>query len=269
MHDLIIENAQNKTRSYTLEIANRLYIPISKLKNAFITVAEKYYAGQIKRFDFCANPVALFQEANEWVSNMTHEMITSVIQASEISTESHLMLLNAIPMMATFGYFPIFEDDEVQVLAMPYEGDENMNMYIILPRKHSSLEDVERSLNGSKMMHYFQNCKASKEFYVRMPKFALESELDLVDVLESMGIIKAFAGIADFTGMAFYWPLFIKQAKHKAVIEVNEEGGEAVVAAAAAAVDEVRNSKFIADHPFLFVIAKDEKDIFFIGRFAG
>ncbi|VDN37067.1 unnamed protein product [Gongylonema pulchrum] len=223
---------------------------------------------------------------------MTHEMITSVIQASEISTESHLMLLNAvyfkgawkekfdekwtesnhakfqIPMMATLGYFPIFEDDEVQVLAMPYEGDENMSMYIILPRKHSGLEDVERSLNGSKMMHYFQNCKASKEFYVRMPKFALESELDLVDVLESMGIIKAFAGIADFTGMAFYWPLFIKQAKHKAVIEVNEEGEEAVVAAAAA-VDEVRNSKFIADHPFLFVIAKDGKDIFFIGRFAG
>uniref|UniRef100_A0A183DLM1 SERPIN domain-containing protein n=1 Tax=Gongylonema pulchrum TaxID=637853 RepID=A0A183DLM1_9BILA len=71
-----------------------------------------------------------------------------------------------IPMMATFGYFPIFEDNEVQVLAMPYEGDKNMNMYIFLPRNRFGLEDFERSLNGSKMMHYFQNCKASKESYV-------------------------------------------------------------------------------------------------------
>ncbi|VDK50586.1 unnamed protein product [Gongylonema pulchrum] len=123
-------------------------------------------------------------------------MITSVIKASEISTNSKLMLLNAvyfkgalkkkfdkdwtipkkfhvaphrqieIPTMSTFGYFPFFENDEVRMLAMPYEGNENINMYIILPQKFYGLEDLERSLNGSKMIHYFQNCKASKEFYV-------------------------------------------------------------------------------------------------------
>ncbi|VDK60266.1 unnamed protein product, partial [Gongylonema pulchrum] len=141
---------------------------------------------------------------------MTREMISSIIKASEISADLQLMLLNAV----------YFKDDEVQVLAMPYEGDENMNMYIILPRSHFGLEGFERSLNGSKMMHYFQNCKVSKEFYVRIPKFVMESELDLVDAFERMGIETIFTGIADFTSITDdYWSLFLKRAKHKAVIE--------------------------------------------------
>ncbi|VDK29098.1 unnamed protein product [Gongylonema pulchrum] len=197
VHDLTDKIAKNKTRSCVLEKANRLYIQQGlRLKSAFVTALEKYYTGQMKLVDFRANPDVIAQEAKHWVSQVTHEMITSVIEASEISANSKLMLLNAAyfkgawkkkfdkdwtiprsfyasryrliktPTMATFGYFPLFENDEVRVLAMPYEGNENINMYIILPQKFHGLEDLERSLNGLKMIHYFQNCKTSTEFYV-------------------------------------------------------------------------------------------------------
>ncbi|VDN44603.1 unnamed protein product [Gongylonema pulchrum] len=62
MHDLNDEIAQNKTRSYTLEKANRLYIHRELvLKYAFVAAMEKYYAEQMKLVDFRANPDAIAQ----------------------------------------------------------------------------------------------------------------------------------------------------------------------------------------------------------------
>ncbi|VDK33576.1 unnamed protein product [Gongylonema pulchrum] len=62
MHNLTNETAQNKTRSYTMEVANRLYIQQElRLKYAFVAAVKKYYVGQMKRIDFEANPDAIAQ----------------------------------------------------------------------------------------------------------------------------------------------------------------------------------------------------------------
>lgn len=75
---------------------------------------------------------------------------------------------------------------------------------------------------------------------------------------------------ADFRGMG--WPkgrLYISQIKHKAFVEVNEEGTEA---AAATAVEMATKSfrqdpVFRADHPFLCLIRDNQSgSILFMGR---
>lgn len=78
---------------------------------------------------------------------------------------------------------------------------------------------------------------------------------------------EAFTAEADFSGIRD--GLCISRVLHKAVIEVNEKGSEA----AAATVVEVKESAalepltFIADRPFVFMIADDETGtILFMGK---
>ena len=78
---------------------------------------------------------------------------------------------------------------------------------------------------------------------------------------------------ADFSGTGWRkGDLWIGQIKHRAFVEVNEEGTEA---AAATAVEMVTKSApprelvFRADHPFMFLIRDNETGtILFIGRMA-
>ena len=62
----------------------------------------------------------------------------------------------------------------------------------------------------------------------------METSYDLVGPCKNMGMDDAFkGGVADFRGMG--WPigeLWISQIKHKAFVEVNEEGTEAAAATA-------------------------------------
>jgi serpin B len=80
-------------------------------------------------------------------------------------------------------------------------------------------------------------------------------------------------GKADFTGMGFSkGTAAISQIKHKAVIEVNEQGAEA---AAATAVEIMTKSaairpkvrEFTVDRPFFFILCDQSTNtILFMGR---
>jgi serpin B len=105
-----------------------------------------------------------------------------------------------------------------------------------------------------------------------LPRFKLETSYDLAAPLKKLGMQDAFEmKRADFRGMG--WPqgkLYISQVKHKAFVEVNEEGTEA---AAATAVEMATKSMpappevFRADHPFLFLIRHDATGtLLFMGR---
>ncbi|MDD4754294.1 MAG: serpin family protein, partial [Desulfitobacteriaceae bacterium] len=108
-----------------------------------------------------------------------------------------------------------------------------------------------------------------EDVLVEIPKFKLEYGIKtLNDSLQSLGMEEAFDEQADFSGIRD--EIFISRVLHKAVIEVNEEGSEA----AAATVVEVKETAavleptaFIADRPFLFIIADDiTGTILFMGK---
>lgn len=80
------------------------------------------------------------------------------------------------------------------------------------------------------------------------------------------------ASKADFSGISGYQNgLYISNVVHQAVVEVNEEGTEAVAATGVCMTDEceVELVKFICNRPFLFFISeKKHKSILFFGKFA-
>lgn len=138
-------------------------------------------------------------------------------------------------------------------------------MWFILPDEGKPIDQILQSealyeLISPDVQETWENAKTLKVNFA-LPKFKLGSDLDLIDVLRSLGLNAVFdPEKADFS------PLLgpdapeasLSEAKQSAVLEVDEEGVKAagltrldVVGAAAPLKDEI---DFVLDRPFIVVI---------------
>jgi serpin B len=171
-------------------------------------------------------------------------------------------------MMEIKETFLLYEDDDAQVIELPYEGD-RLSMVIILPRDAEAMQRIEAQLGGEQWRTWLAGMEP-REIKVFLPRFTSTRRYVLNDVMRTMGMPTAFTAAADFSGMTGAPGLFIGQVIHKADIEVNEQGAEA---AAATAVTMLRSAVgepvFRADHPFIYAIRDTETDaVLFVGRLA-
>lgn len=150
--------------------------------------------------------------------------------------------------------FPYLKDHAMfTAVALPF-GAGGMEMVFILPKEPYRIWEVSKNIAASPQMidpSHFQPTKLD----IALPKFHLQSDLDLIPTLELLGIQQAFTEAADFSGMAEA-PLKIGKVKQKVDVRIDETGAEA---AAVTRVDVVLTSfpsypNFQADRPFLFVI---------------
>jgi serpin B len=158
-------------------------------------------------------------------------------------------------MMSQSGYYQYYLGDNFQALRLFY-GDKGASLDLYLPDQDSSIDDLLKKLS-------FEQCERwtgrfdKAEGDIKIPRFKMDYESGLNDPLKAMGMGVAFErDEADFSGMRDQNDLYISEVKHKAVVEVNEEGALAT-AATSVGVEEViglPKFTFIADHPFLMMI---------------
>ncbi len=148
-------------------------------------------------------------------------------------------------------------------------------MVILLPWQVDGLGQLEQQLSPA----FLSNVLAQMtEQYVEifLPRFALESSLELTNTLAAMGMPDAFTPrVADFSGIDGTKDLFISHVFHKAWGQVNEAGTEAAAATVVVGggaqgggggLDD-RPPVFRADHPFLFFIRDTPSgSLLFMGR---
>jgi serpin B len=167
------------------------------------------------------------------------------------------------------GHFRYWAGDDLRVLELPY-GKGDLAMLVLLPDEIEGLSVPEAKLSTDNVSRR-QSSLREQEVRVFLPRFKMDSEFQLAEVLKAMGMSRVFTpGEADLTGMSSEEELFVSAVIHKAFVDVNEEGTEAA-AATGVEVKSVRSIEgpavFRADHSFVFLIRDNRTNsILFLGR---
>ena len=197
---------------------------------------------------------------SQFKKDYTHEAPFKVSLTKEVQ----------VPLMYQRGMYRLLSKETFQAATMPYKG-ESLSMVVLLPRDVDGLEAFEKELTAERLTGWLEELDKQhvQEIELLMPKFTLEIGVDLAGPCKDMGMKDAFEKTANFTGMGYPGKLWISQIKHKAFVDVNEEGTEAAAVTAVEMTNESVRSYpvFRADHPFLFLIRDNQRNsILFMGR---
>lgn len=256
------------------------------------------YSNGFRPVDFANLPEEATNEINQWVNNLTEGRIDNIIPPGTIDNLTRLVIANALLFKADWltpfdssetrdGSFYTFdgeisvpmmngkempfncliaEDEEFEFVAieLPY-ADESASLVVIMPYE-KSYDDFLSVFTGDtffQILYGMDGCFGN----VTMPKFSVQTKLDLNEILLEMGVVDAFSPTADFSGMTGAPELYITKALHQARIDVTEKGTEA--AASTAVIAGVRGAamEVIIDGPFFFAVVDSLSDtILFMGN---
>ncbi|UCE02325.1 MAG: serpin family protein [Candidatus Latescibacterota bacterium] len=172
------------------------------------------------------------------------------------------------------------DENGFAMLELPYKG-ERLAMVLMAPNRPDGLPDLERNLTSSKLKRWITRLRP-RRVHVKVPKFKLETSYGMKQMLQQMGMVRAFedprvAGGAQFGGMTTASDpneqLWISAVLHKALVDVNEKGTEAAAITAVVGITAgmeppvAFTPTFEADRPFLFIIQdRPTSTILFFGR---
>ncbi|KAF7690282.1 hypothetical protein HF521_012086 [Silurus meridionalis] len=266
--------------SYILRLANRIYGEKTlNFLSEFVDSTQKQYQADMQAVDFIGSSEKSRKLINHWVKEKTEGKIKDILQPGTMPFKINQNRSKPVQMMFQTNKFPFNYIDEykLRVLDLPYV-DEELSMVVLLPEESNDGSDpllkLESELTMDKLLEWTNKEKMDTwtDIVVYLPKFNLEEQYSLKELLNKMGMSSLFdPNSADLTGISSQGGLFVSSVTHKAFVEVNEEGTEA--AAATGGLVECglpRHELFMADHPFLFFIRHNPtKSILFFGRFRG
>ncbi len=144
-------------------------------------------------------------------------------------------------------------------------------MTILLPKQGLDVNSLITQFNRENWADWVSSFSEGT-VDLTLPKFKLEYEIKLNEVLQSLGMAIAFSpGQADFSRM-YSGPqdLYISKVKHKTFVEVDEEGTEAAAVTSVEVTVTSAGPKGIemkVDHPFVFIIRENRSQtLLFMGK---
>lgn len=261
------------------------------------TIAVNYGAG-LRLVDFVNAAEYSRQTINTWVEEQTNNRIQNLIPKDGVSTDTRLVLTNAIwfkanwasqfsplvtsnmsftnrdgllssvPFMRQNLTVPYAHVAGSQAVDIPYAGD-NLSMLVIMPDPGTF--DAFVSALTPMVLGDISNHLTTQAIDFSMPKFTFTRTSSLRSILESLGMTDAFDAVrANFSGIDGKRDLYVGAVFHQAFVSVDEEGTEA--AAATAIVTATTgfispNLTLKIDHPFIFLIRDRQTGlILFMGK---
>jgi serpin B len=297
------QNYGEETPAHILRVANALWIAKNyELLGEYVESAKNLYAAEIANFD-ASKAAESAQAINGWVEKKTNDKIKNLVPERAITELTRLIVVNAVylkarwrepfreentadrdfftedgrklqvPTMYGGGYLHHHEDEEVQVVQLPYwssPGSE-MTMVIAVPKKKDALAELEASLSAQKVDGWI-GAFGHGMVHVYLPKWKYETRAMFTEPLKKLGLDELFADEADLSGVSSERGLHVSEVLHKTYINVDEKGTEAAAATAimvAGAGIPPKPMQFRADRPFLYFIREAKTGaILFIGRVA-
>jgi serpin B len=260
----------------------------------FLDRNEQYFDAEVNPLDFSDGGAA--DVINAWVYEQTNGKIEEIVDPP-IHPLTFMFLINAVyfnadwtyqfdkdltrdasftlsdgsqttvPMMALAEEIPVrvYRGDEQTVVDLFY-GGQAYSMTIVVPDDPAAIDDLAENLTESQWNSWVLGLD-STETFVTMPKFTLEYEIELNDVLKALGMEIAFTGAADFSDMVDGGGAYIEKVRHKTFVDVHEEGTEAAAVTSVEMRFTGMPSTVHVDRPFVFAIRENYSgSILFIGK---
>ena len=259
----------------SLQIANAIFTK---------TTPKKTFTSKAEKFNSYIDKLTSVDQVNNWVSKKTNNKITNIINSisnieflivnavyfknqwshpfTKSSTKKDYFHINSsknvsVEMMKTKTKFSYYENNEVQVVNLPYKKD-SMSAIIILPKKNVNLDTYIKNLSDKKLNIIFGNLINSM-VTLKLPKFKLNYSNKLNAVMQKLGMTSAFSSkLANFTEISNTKNLFIDSIMHKTYLNVDELGTEAAAVTSTSALGsspmKLNEVEMNVNKPFLFFI---------------
>jgi serpin B len=282
---------------FVLNVTNALFGQIGyQFLDAFLDTLAEHYGAGMRLMDFVNETEASRVAINAWVSEQTNERIKELIPQGIVTAATRLVLVNAIFFTASWenpfdeantkdSPFKRLDSGVVQVPTMqqslqtlygaeedfqaaeiPYDGGQ-LAMFVIVPQE-GRFEAVEGQLTSSRV-DQIRAALTGHQVDLTLPKFSFRTDVPSKEPLKALGMVEAFGGGADLSGMNGTGGLFIQDVVHQAFVAVDEKGTEAA-AATAVIVGETSApppATLTIDRPFVFaIIDRPTGATLFIGR---
>lgn len=297
---------QPKKEDTLLQFANSIWIQKDfSILPAFKKSMTQDFGTSFESVDFAHHASQAVKTINQWVDLHTKNKIKELVSEDDISQETRLVITSAVYMKAEWMYpfdknattkepfystskesidvdtmhnteaFNLYVNDDIALVELPYnhesEQGSHLSMFIALPKDRGGLDKLEHQLTLSQLSDWIHSSKKHR-VWLSLPKFKIETALELNDFMINLGMSDAFIPTGDFSGITGNKDLYISKAVHKTFINVDEQGTEAAAATGVmmsltSILEPEEPYRMQADHPFLFVIMDRKTDtILFIGR---
>ncbi|MFV8751818.1 serpin family protein [Nannocystaceae bacterium ST9] len=258
------------------------------------TLAIHYDAG-LYLADFRSKPDAERMGINAWVSERTNDLIPELLPAGVITVDTTMVLVNAMYLKAPWADpfdamltvdaaftrldgttldVPMMHSGELeagyaegegwQALAVPMRG-EALELVLIVPDDFAAFE---AGLDAATLDGVFDTLTTGI-VDASLPRFSLDTQLELVPELRALGMSAAFDDSSSFDDILPDLGV-ITAVVHQTVIKVDEKGTEAA-AATGIVVGETSvpepDATIVVDRPFVLAIRDQPSDtLLFLGR---
>ncbi|MBN2857530.1 MAG: serpin family protein, partial [Candidatus Delongbacteria bacterium] len=200
-------NGISKKGDMQLSVANSLWLAEGyKFLDEFLRINNTYYKTETTNLNFSESEKAR-KTINDWVAGKTNDRIKDLIPQGILDTLTKLVLTNAVYFKAEWGEqfkkgntqkaefttmddkavktemmnlkhsFPYMENEDIQLIEMPYKGGD-ASMFVILPKKKNNLKAIEKELDWKNIEKLIgQLSRQQVDVYFPKYKMSLEYEL--------------------------------------------------------------------------------------------
>lgn len=291
----LLKELPNADEKVKLAIANSMWSRAGfPIKNSFKDVLNSVFDSEIYDEPFNTSTVG---KINQWASDNTEGKIDNVIES--ISDDLVMFLMNALYFKGDWKYafqksqtqdwnFRLDSGNEKQVKMMFVESDlrayqsadftavelpyssGQFNLTFFLPASGKTLTETIQKFDHTQW-ETVQNGLNKADTKVGFPKFSMDYEIQLKNVLSQMGMGRAFGGDAQFSGISEAAKLSVDFVKQNTFLNIDEEGTEAAavttIGVGLTSVGPSGPRTYIADQPFFFVISENTSNtVLFTGR---
>lgn len=313
--NLLLKQLPALDRNITIKLSDAVVANRSHtLRDFYVSRINSMYYAPVEYVDEYKKEEVI-DRINEWAHRNTNGTISPFLSENDLDDYFVLSILNSLYFKAPWRSMdyknPMFDSDGTQkgqtfyfdggkegtadymvashnyrygrlggsgIVEIPY-SDNKFAMYVVLPDEKggNGLETAISSLQADTWSEAISSMSSDYQINLRLPKFESESKYNLVEMLKSLGIKKAFdKNMADFSDMfkTAGDDVCIEKIIQKTRICVSEWGSEAgsatMIEMSLTSPGDSRKLDFIADHPFIYVIAeKSSGTMLFAGVYNG